>query len=36
MKKVFFTLILLSSICTLFAQQVSRERVVLEMLTGTW
>jgi len=36
MKKVFFTLILLSSIGTLFSQQVTRERVVVEMLTGTW
>ena len=36
MKKIFFTLILLGSICTLFSQQVARERVLVEMATGTW
>ncbi len=36
MKKVFLTLILLSFICTLFAQQVPRERVIVEQGTGLW
>ena len=36
MKKVFLTLMFVSFICTLFSQQVPRERVVIEMGTGTW
>lgn len=36
MKKVFLTLFFVSFIFTLFAQQVTRERVVVEMATGTW
>ena len=36
MKKVFLTLVLLSTVCGLFSQQVARERVVVEMATGTW
>lgn len=36
MKKVFLTLVVASFICTVFAQQVARERVVVELGTGTW
>ena len=36
MKKVFLTLIAVTLIFGLFAQQVARERVVVEIATGTW
>jgi PKD repeat protein len=36
MKKVFLTLIAVTFIASLFAQQVPRERVVVEIGTGTW
>lgn len=36
MKKVLLTLVVTSFICALFAQQIPRERVVVEMGTGTW
>ncbi|RLD78655.1 MAG: hypothetical protein DRJ15_11115 [Bacteroidetes bacterium] len=36
MKKVFITLLVLTFTASVFAQQVDRERVVLEIGTGTW
>ena len=36
MKKVFLTLIALTFISGLFAQQIPRERVIVEIATGTW
>jgi len=36
MKRIFLTFVLLSTVYALFAQQIPRERVVLEMLTATW
>jgi len=36
MKKVFLTLITITFIAGLFAQQIDRERVILEIGTGTW
>lgn len=36
MKKVFLTLIAVTLVAGLFAQQINRERVVVEIATGTW
>lgn len=36
MKKVFLTLIFVSFIFTLFAQQVARDKVIVEQATGLW